>query len=211
MTNPQILFSDLKAGHCRLIQGPITTHRLNTLKNLLAEAAVYEMHVFDLARSNSHSKLSDAQLLALANCDVDLSDVVCQVRETTVYLLHEKLVLLRVEPKVMIATNIYPKLDRGDHNQLSSIMLSFKNYINSRLCRAQKGSSSASAKHDGVKKLESVEDHPDDDMTWAVNLSMDSNAIVDNIGSDNTPMCDGAATIEGCSEVFEPIPPELIH
>lgn len=38
-----------------------------------------------------------------------------------VYLLHEKLVLLRVEPNVMIATNIYPKLVGAEHNQLSSV------------------------------------------------------------------------------------------
>ncbi|CDY12714.1 BnaC04g29270D [Brassica napus] len=31
-----------------------------------------------------------------------------------------------------------------------------------------------------------AEDHPDDDMTGAVNLSMDSNPIVNNIGLDNT-------------------------
>ncbi|CAN6838069.1 unnamed protein product, partial [Brassica oleracea] len=78
-----------------------------------------------------------------------------------VYLLHEKLVLLCVEPKVMIATNIYPKLVGGEHNQLSSVSF---NYM----------------------KLTNAEDHPDDDMTGAVNLSMDSNLIVNNIGLDNT-------------------------
>ena len=39
-----------------------------------------------------------------------------------VYLLHEKLVLLRVEPKVM---NIYPKLVGGEHNQLSSVSFNY--------------------------------------------------------------------------------------
>ncbi|KAH0835406.1 hypothetical protein HID58_092456, partial [Brassica napus] len=90
---------------------------------------------------------------------------------------------------------------------------------------AQEGLSSASAKYGRIKKLESValsewflhillivhitmnetrltisgEDHPNDDMTGAVNPSMDSNSIVNNIGPDNTNQCDTAATIEGCS------------
>ncbi|KAG2292636.1 hypothetical protein Bca52824_039305 [Brassica carinata] len=45
----------------------------------------------------------------------------------------------------------------------------------------------------------SDEDHPNDDMTGAVNPSMDSNPIVNNIGPDNTNQCDTTATIEGCS------------
>ncbi|CAF1817486.1 unnamed protein product [Brassica oleracea] len=45
----------------------------------------------------------------------------------------------------------------------------------------------------------SGEDHPNDDMTGAVNPSMDSNPIVNNIGPDNTNQCDTTATIEGCS------------
>ncbi|KAF3513140.1 hypothetical protein F2Q69_00007766 [Brassica cretica] len=47
--------------------------------------------------------------------------------------------------------------------------------------------------------VNSGEDHPNDDMTGAVNPSMDSNPIVNNIGPDNTNQCDTAATIEGCS------------
>ena len=50
------------------------------------------------------------------------------------------------------------------------------------------------------------EDHSDNDMTWAVNLSVESNPIVNNIGLDNTNRCDASATMEGCLEVSEPIP-----
>lgn len=38
----------------------------------------------------------------------------------------------------------------------------------------------------------------------AVNLSVHSNPIVNNIGPENTNRCDAAAAIEGCSEVSEP-------
>ncbi|KAG5410330.1 hypothetical protein IGI04_007783 [Brassica rapa subsp. trilocularis] len=41
-------------------------------------------------------------------------------------------------------------------------------------------------------------------MFSAVNLSVHSNLIVNNIGPENTNRCDAAATIEGCSEVSEP-------
>lgn len=40
-------------------------------------------------------------------------------------LLHEKLVLLHGEPKVMIATNIYPKLVGGEYNRLSSASFNY--------------------------------------------------------------------------------------
>ncbi|KAH0928342.1 hypothetical protein HID58_014069 [Brassica napus] len=55
--------------------------------------------------------------------------------------------------------------------------------------------------------IKNAEDHPHDDMTGDVNLSMDSNPIT----LDNTNRCDATASIEGCSEVSEPIPPKLIH
>ncbi|CAN6820682.1 unnamed protein product [Brassica oleracea] len=57
-----------------------------------------------------------------------------------------------------------------------------------------------------VQTLLVGEDHSDNDMTWAVNLSVESNPIVNNIGLDNTNRCDASATMEGCLEVSEPIP-----
>ncbi|KAL0886516.1 hypothetical protein Bca101_010499 [Brassica carinata] len=44
------------------------------------------------------------------------------------------------------------------------------------------------------------------DLYGADSLSVDSNNFVNNIGPDNTNRCDAAATIQGCSEVFKPIP-----
>ncbi|KAF2600795.1 hypothetical protein F2Q68_00008995 [Brassica cretica] len=37
-----------------LIQGSIASHRLNSFENLLREGGVYELSVFDVARSNNH-------------------------------------------------------------------------------------------------------------------------------------------------------------
>ncbi|KAF2538702.1 hypothetical protein F2Q70_00005537 [Brassica cretica] len=55
-----------------LIQGIIASHRLNAFKNLLREGGVYELSVFDVARRNSHFKLCETLLMALANSNVDL-------------------------------------------------------------------------------------------------------------------------------------------
>ncbi|KAH0914006.1 hypothetical protein HID58_028452 [Brassica napus] len=69
-----------------------------------------------------------------------------------------------------------------------------------------------------IKHSESRMNHCLDDMriltqtsfVGAANLSLDSNPIVNNIGPDNTNRCDAAATIEGCSEVSKPIPPQTV-
>ncbi|CAN7131676.1 unnamed protein product, partial [Brassica rapa subsp. narinosa] len=66
----QLYISDLEIGHfedvvvTRLLQfwestsfGTITAHRLYSSKNLLSESAVYELSVFNVARSNHHFKL----------------------------------------------------------------------------------------------------------------------------------------------------------
>nr|VDD24357.1 unnamed protein product [Brassica oleracea] len=44
----------LKTCCTTLIQGSIASHRFNSFENLLREGGVYELSVFDVARSNNH-------------------------------------------------------------------------------------------------------------------------------------------------------------
>ncbi|KAH0891883.1 hypothetical protein HID58_054312, partial [Brassica napus] len=160
------------------------------------------------------------QLLALANSDVDFPVSTFYYDETSFQRL-----MLTIQRETMVCISIFDlvanllheKLYRaqegsssssskyGGIKKLESVTLSELNSTIAQhllISHTRSGSTYLLI----VQTLLVGEDHSDNDMTWAVNLSVESNPIVNNIGLDNTNRCDASATMEGCLEVSEPIP-----